>query len=90
MLILRTILIKSKRLLGIIEKNNKVRNIDEVIINIRPPIFWKDKEKVKKQANTWDLRELKGKIYQISEIETLVKSNSINSLNIVSNFMLNY
>ena len=90
MLILRTILIKSKRLLGIIEKNKKVGNIDEVITNIRPPVFWKDKEKVKKQANIWDLRELRRKIYQISEIETLVKSNSINSLNIVSNFILNY
>lgn len=89
-LILRTILIKSKRLLGIIEKNNEVRNIDEVITNIRPPIFWKDKEKVKKQANNWDFKELRVKIYQISEIETLVKSNARNSLNIVSNFMLNY
>ncbi len=89
-LILRTILIKSKRLLGIIEKNNEVKNIDEVITNIRPPVFWKDKERVKKQANNWDFRELRVKIYQISEIETLVKSNSKNSLNIVSNFMLNY
>ena len=89
-LILRTILIKSKRLLGIIEKNNEVKNIDEVITNVRPPVFWKDKERVKKQANNWDFKELRVKIYQISEIETLVKSNSKNSLNIVSNFMLNY
>ena len=89
-LILRTILIKSKRLLGIIEKNKEVRNIDEVITNIKPPVFWKDKEKVKKQADNWDFKELRGKIYQISEIETLVKNNSKNSLNIVSNFILNY
>ena len=89
-LILRTILIKSKRLLGIIEKNNEVKNIDEVITNVRPPVFWKDKERVKKQANNWDFKELRVKIYQISEIETLVKSNARNSLNIVSNFMLNY
>ena len=89
-LILRMILIKSKRLLGIIEKNNEVRNIDEVITNVRPPVFWKDKEKVKKQANNWDFKELKRKIYQVNEIETLVKRNSKNSLNIVSNFILNY
>ena len=89
-LILRTILIKSKRLLGIIEKNKEVRNIDEVITNIKPPVFWKDKERVKKQADNWDLKELREKIYQISEIETLVKNNSKNSLNIVSNFILNY
>ena len=90
MLILRTILIKSKRLLGIIEKNNMVGNIDEVISNIRPQVFWKDKEKVKKQANNWNFEELKRKIYQVNEIETLVKSNSKNSLNIVFNFILNY
>ena len=89
-LILRMILIKSKRLLAIIEKYNEVRNIDEVITNIRPPVFWKDKEKVKKQVNNWDFNELKRKIYQISEIETLVKTNSKNSLNIVSNFIVNY
>ena len=89
-LILRMILNKSKRLLTIIEKYNEVRNIDEVITNIRPPVFWKDKEKVKKQANNWDFNELKRKIYQISEIETLVKSNSKNSLNIISNFIVNY
>ncbi len=89
-LILRMILIKSKRLLAIIEKYNEVRNIDEVITNIRPPVFWKDKERVKKQANNWDFNELKRKIYQISEIETLVKTNSKNSLNIVSNFIVNY
>ena len=89
-LILRMILIKSKRLLGIIEKNNEVKNIDEVITNVRPPVFWKDKEKVKKQANNWNFEELKRKIYQVNEIETLVKSNSKNSLNIVFNFILNY
>ena len=89
-LILRTILIKSKRLLGIIEKNKELRNIDEVITNIKTPVFWKDKERVKKQADNWDLKELREKIYQISEIETLVKNNSKNSLNIVSNFILNY
>ena len=89
-LILRTILIKSKRLMGIIERNIEQKNIDSVIMNTRPPIFWKDKENVKKQVNTWNFRELKNKIYQISEIENLIKNNTKNSLNIVSDFMINY
>ena len=59
-------------------------------MNTRPPIFWKDKENVKKQVNTWNFRELKNKIYQISEIENLIKNNTKNSLNIVSDFMINY
>ena len=48
-LILRTILNKSKRLLNIIEINHGAENIDKVISDIKPPIFWKDKENVKKK-----------------------------------------
>ena len=56
----------------------------------RPPIFWKEKENVKKQATYWDFDNLKDKIYQINKIETLIKTNSKNSLNIVSDFIVNY
>ena len=86
-LILRTILNKSKRLLSIIEKKSAYNNIDQIISDFRPAIFWKEKESVKKQVNSWDLRELRQKIYKINEIEYLVKSNSINSLNLVSDFI---
>ena len=89
-LIIRTILNKSKRLLKIIEENKKSNNIDEVISSFKPPIFWKEKESVKKQAKSWDLKELRQKIYRINEIEYLVKSNSGNSLNLVSDFIINY
>ena len=89
-LIIRTILIKSKRLLEIIEKNIKLKNIDFVINNIKPPIFWKDKEIVKKQVKAWDLEDLKSKVYEINEMEALVKNNSKNSLNILSDFIINY
>ncbi len=89
-LILRTILNKSKRLLNILENYRKNKNLDDVISKTRPPIFWKDKAIVKKQANTWELRDLKTKMYQINEVETLVKSNSKNTLNLVSDFIVNY
>ena len=89
-LILRTILNKSKRLLNILENYRKNKNLDDVISKTRPPIFWKDKAIVKKQANTWELRDLKSKMYQINEVETLVKSNSKNTLNLVSDFIVNY
>ena len=58
-LILRTILNKSKRLLNIIDKYNDSKNLDSVISTIKPPIFWKDKENVKKQVNSWKSNELK-------------------------------
>ena len=89
-LILRTILSKSKRLIEIIEKNNEIENIDEVINDIRPPIFWKEKDDLKKQVNMWHFGDLKNKIYRINEIEALIKSNSKNSLNILSDFIVNY
>ena len=89
-LILRTILSKSKRLLDILEIYKKNENLDDVISKTKPPIFWKDKEVVKKQVNLWELRDLRTKMYQINEVEILVKSNSKNSLNLVSDFIVNY
>ena len=88
-LILRTVLSKSKRLISIIEKYNETRNLDDAISNTKPPIFWKDKESIKKQANSWKINDLKEKIYQINEVETLVKNNSKNSLNLISDFIVN-
>ncbi len=88
-LIVRTILSKSKRLLGIIEKYEQNKNLDQVILQTKPPIFWKDKDIVKKQAKSWNSEDLKKNIYKISEIEVLIKNNSNNSLNILSDFILN-
>ena len=88
-LILRTVLSKSKRLINIIKKYNETKNLDEVIANNKPPIFWKDKDSVKRQANAWKINDLKEKIYQINEVETLIKNNSKNSLNLVSDFIVN-
>ncbi len=89
-LVLRTLLAKSKRLLTIIEKYKETENLDNAISNMRPPIFWKEKESVKKQAITWKIDELKSRIYKINEIEFLIKSNSGKSLNLVSDFIVNF
>ncbi len=89
-LILRTILSKSKRLFNILKRNEELNNIDQVISSTKPPIFWKEKESVKLQANSWKLNDLKNKIYEINEIELLIKNNSKNSLNLVSDFIFNY
>ena len=89
-LILRTILIKIKRLRLLIEKYIQIKNIDEVINSAKPPIFWKDKENVKIQINKWNLLDLKNKIYAINEIEMLLKANNKNSLNLLSDFIVNY
>ena len=89
MLILRTILNKSKRLLSIIKVNEEINDVDKVIMQTKPPIFWKDKENVKKQVKSWAVEDLKNNIYKINEVETLIKSNSKNTFNVVSDFIIN-
>ena len=89
-LILRTILNKSKRLLKIKSEMNKTKNIDEVLSTFKPPIFWKEKEIVKKQAQSWSTKEIKKIIYKINDLEVIVKKNSINSINFVSDFVSDY
>jgi len=88
--ILRTLLNKSKKLLTIIDKYQQTNNLEQVISTSKPPIFWKDKEIIRIQAKSWRLEDLKSKIYELNEIEATIKTNSNNSLNILTNFFINY
>ena len=88
-LIIRTLLLKSKRLLEIKKMDNSNRNIEQIISNYKPPIFWKDKEIVKNQASKWSKKETEKLIYRIHDMELIIKKNYYNSLNIVSDFILN-
>ena len=89
-LIIRTILNKSKRLLKIRTEMDNNSNIDQIISSFKPPIFWKEKDIVKKQAQSWSTNEVKEIIFKINELETLVKRNTVNSMVFVSNFVSNY
>ena len=89
-LILRTILNKSKRLLKIKNEMDKINNIDKAFSVIKPPIFWKEKDIVKKQVQSWSTKEVKKMIYKINDLEMIIKKNSSNSLNFVSDFVSNY
>ena len=88
-LIIRTLLSKSKRLLEIKKINNSNKNIEQIILNYKPPIFWKDKEIVKSQVSKWSLKDAEKLIYKIHDIELMIKKNYYSSLNIVSDFILN-
>ena len=88
-LILRTMLNKSKRILKIKKEINNIKNVDTIISTYKPPIFWKDKEIVKTQIMNWDSVEIENLIYKINDIEFVVKNNTSNTLNIVSDFILN-
>ena len=89
-LIIRTILNKSKRLLKIKTEIDNNLNIDQVISSFKPPIFWKEKDIVKKQAQSWSTNEVKEIIFKINHLEALIKKNSANSTLFVSNFVSNY
>ena len=87
-LIIRTLLIKAKRIFKIQTEINKNKKIDEIISTYKPPIFWKDKEIVKKQIRSWSLKNIENLIYKINEIELLIKTNSTNSISILSDFII--
>ena len=89
-LIIRTILNKSKRLLKIRNEIDKNTNIDQAISSYKPPIFWKEKDIVKKQVQSWSTNEVKGIIFKINDLEALVKKNNSNTMLFVSNFVSNY
>ena len=89
-LILRTILKRSKRLLKLKESENETGNIDLTISSFKPPIFWKEKDLVKKQIQSWSRNEVKKIIYRVNDLEILIKKNSNNSINFVSDFVSNY
>ena len=43
---------------------------------------------VKTQILNWPLKDIERLIYKISDIELLTKKNSVNSINIISDFLL--
>ena len=88
-LIVRSMLSKAKRLLEIKKINNENKNLDEIILSYKPPIFWKDKEIVKNQISKWNLKDTEKLISRIYEIELSIKKNYTSSLNILSDFILN-
>ena len=89
-LIIRTILNKSKRLLKIRTEIDNNSNIDQVISSFKPPIFWKEKDIIKKQAQSWSTDQVKEMMFKINDLEALVKKNTSNPMLFVSNFVSNY
>ena len=79
---------KSKRLAKLSNEFKKTKNIDATILSSKPPIFWKEKEVVKHQLRSWSLDEVKKLIYQINEVELLIKRHNNNSISILFDFII--
>ena len=87
-IVIRTMLAKSKRLLKLFQELKKSNNVDSAISSIKPPIFWKDKQIIKDQINNWSYRNIELLIFRINEIELLIKKNSSISLKVLSDFII--
>ena len=86
--IVRIFLIKAKTLLSLSIAAREFKSIDKAISSHKPPIFWKDKDMVKNQLRFWTEKKIKDLIVRICELELLIKKNSMNSINILLNFIL--
>tara|TARA_B100001559_G_scaffold319933_1_gene330590 strand:+ start:1632 stop:2624 length:993 start_codon:yes stop_codon:yes gene_type:complete len=57
-------------------KTEKGENIENKINNIKPPIFWKDKQNIIDQAKIWDIEKIQLIMKKLFELELTLKSNS--------------
>ena len=87
-LIIRTFLNKTKKILILSNDFSKNKNIEKTILAAKPPIFWKDKEITRKQIMLWKPENLKKLIYKLNDIELQIKKNLSNSLQVVTDFIL--
>jgi len=62
--------------------------MDLTISSARPPIFWKDKEITKQQIYKWSPKNIKKLIYKLADVELLIKKNMNNSINLITDFIL--
>ena len=61
-----------------IQKNNKNLSIDERIERYKPPIFWKDKDRIKNILKIWSANNLEKFLSNLNIIETEFKRNDLN------------
>ena len=87
-IILRTFLLKAKKILYLSIEYDKNKDINKTINSAKPPIFWKEKDIVRTQLNKWKPEKIKELIYLINDIELQIKKDYKNSILIVTDFIL--
>ena len=88
-IITRFFLVKAKKLLILSKTFETNKNIDLTISTAKPPIFWKEREITKQQIYKWKSKNIKKLIYTLGETELQVKKNINNSINLITDFILN-
>ncbi len=65
------------------------KNIEQLINNMKPPIFWKDKPNFLQQTKIWDLRKINKALKITYDLELRIKSNAdINKHLLIKKLML--
>jgi len=88
-MIVRSFLMKAKKLLTLSKSFEANKNIDLTISSAKPPIFWKEKEITKQQIYKWKPKNIKKLIYTLGDTELQIKKNINNSINLITDFILN-
>ena len=87
-MIIRSFILKAKRLLELSKTFEINKNIDLTISSAKPPVFWKEKEITKQQIQKWKPEKIKNLIYALSKAELQIKKNINNSINFITDFIL--
>ena len=87
-MIIRIYLNKLKRLLKIISDMKTNNDVNQVIMHYRPPIFWKEKDFVKKQVKIWNYENISELISKTNLLELQLKKNPTISIYLLTNFIL--
>ncbi len=58
-------------------KQDKNKNLEIAINNLKPPIFWKEKDAFIQQAKKWDIIKLRKVLEKTYSVEKEIKSNSV-------------
>ena len=85
---LNSLIFKFKKMKDLL--SNKEKNVESIINNAKPAIFWKEKPILKKQLNIWSKKNIDKIINTLNETEILAKKNSqIESSVIFNNLLVN-
>ena len=83
-LIIKNFLYKLKRLKNLKNEMINKKNLDQVVNDYKPSIFWKDKEIVKQQLEKFSLEKVNFLIKKVNNLEVQVKKNPQ-----ISNLLIN-
>ena len=87
-IIIKTFINKLKKIIILSTDYQINKNLEKTISNAKPAIFWKDREITKQQIVRWTPEDIKQLIYKLGELELLIKKNINNSINLITDFIL--